>query len=65
MFLEAECLKAKSKIRPFYRYNRLTLRRWWMSGKLPTPIKLNGTTRAWHTETINHWIQQNVNKIVG
>lgn len=40
--------------------NRLTLRRWWMSGKFPEPIKLNGTTLAWHRETIRYWIQQNI-----
>lgn len=45
--------------------NRLTLRRWWMSGKFPTPIKLNGTTLAWHTETINNWIQLNLHRRVG
>lgn len=39
--------------------NRLTLRRWWMDGKFPTPVKLNGTTLAWHTETINDWIERN------
>ncbi|MBA2648048.1 MAG: AlpA family phage regulatory protein [Legionella sp.] len=42
--------------------NRLTLRRWWMSGKFPTPIKLNGTTLAWHRETIHQWISQNLNQ---
>ncbi|WP_106225099.1 helix-turn-helix transcriptional regulator [Legionella pneumophila] len=40
--------------------NRLTLRRWWTSGKFPQPVKLNGTTLAWHSETVNHWIQQNM-----
>ena len=39
--------------------NRLTLRRWWMEGKFPTPIKLNGTTLAWHYEAVNEWINQN------
>lgn len=38
--------------------NRLTLRRWWMEGKFPTPVKLNGTTLAWHYATINDWINQ-------
>lgn len=42
--------------------NRLTLRRWWMSGKFPAPIKLNGTTLAWHRETISHWIEQSLNQ---
>ncbi|HAT1770872.1 TPA: AlpA family phage regulatory protein [Legionella pneumophila] len=40
--------------------NRLTLRRWWTSGKFPQPVKLNGTTLAWHSETVNQWIQQNM-----
>jgi prophage regulatory protein len=40
--------------------NRLTLRRWWMEGKFPVPVKLNGTTLAWHAETINNWINMNV-----
>lgn len=40
--------------------NRLTLRRWWTSGKFPLPVKLNGTTLAWHKETINHWIELNM-----
>lgn len=38
--------------------NRLTLRRWWMEGKFPVPVKLNGTTLAWHYATINAWINQ-------
>lgn len=40
--------------------NRLTLRRWWMDGKFPVPVKLNGTTLAWDTETIHNWINQNI-----
>lgn len=40
--------------------NRLTLRRWWTSGKFPPPVKLNGTTLAWHAETIAHWISCNI-----
>ncbi|AWN73440.1 AlpA family phage regulatory protein [Legionella anisa] len=40
--------------------NRLTLRRWWTSGKFPEPVKLNGTTLAWHQETITHWIDKNI-----
>lgn len=39
--------------------NRLTLRRWWMSEKFPVPVKLNGSTLVWNTETINDWIEQN------
>lgn len=40
--------------------NRLTIRRWWMNGKFPSPIKLNGTSLAWHIETVNAWISQNI-----
>ena len=39
--------------------NRLTLRRWWMEGKFPAPIKLNGTTLAWYADTIYDWIDLN------
>lgn len=42
--------------------NRLTLRRWWTDGKFPAPIKLNGTTLAWHRETINQWINHSLNQ---
>lgn len=46
--------------------NRLTLRRWWLEGKFPKPVKLNGTTLAWHAESINDWINQNLKiEIVG
>lgn len=38
--------------------NRLTLRRWWLDGKFPSPIKLNGTTLAWRADTIYRWIDQ-------
>ena len=40
--------------------NRLTLRRWWTSGKFPSPIKLHGTTLVWHTQTVNEWIDKNI-----
>ena len=40
--------------------NRLTLRRWWENGKFPRPVKLNGTTLAWHAESITDWISQNI-----
>lgn len=43
--------------------NRLTLRRWWMEGKFPAPVKLNGTALAWHVEVINDWIIKNMNLI--
>lgn len=41
--------------------NRLTIRRWWTSGKFPKPIKLNGTTLAWHSNIVEQWIHQNMN----
>ncbi|WP_133130829.1 helix-turn-helix transcriptional regulator [Legionella yabuuchiae] len=40
--------------------NRLTLRRWWLEGKFPLPVKLNGTTLVWHTVIISGWIDQNI-----
>lgn len=40
--------------------NRLTLRRWWAEGKFPHPVKLNGTTLAWHSQVIHEWINKNV-----
>lgn len=40
--------------------NRLTLRRWWLEGKFPKPVKLNGSTLVWHADTINKWIEQNI-----
>lgn len=40
--------------------NRLTLRRWWTDGKFPKPVKLHGTTLAWSSETITHWIKNNM-----
>ena len=40
--------------------NRLTLRRWWMDGKFPRPVKLNGTTLAWHSNAIDEWINLTV-----
>ncbi len=35
-------------------------RRWWLDGNFPEPVKLNGTTLAWHADTINEWIQRKV-----
>ena len=40
--------------------NRLTLRRWWLEGKFPKPIKLNGTTLAWHAKKVYQWIDENI-----
>ena len=36
--------------------SRLTLRRWWTSGKFPSPIKFNGTL-AWHASVIDEWMR--------
>jgi len=41
-------------------FHRSTLRRWWEDGKFPVPQKLNGTTLVWSTQTINQWIEENV-----
>ncbi len=40
--------------------NRVTLRRWWLTGKFPRPVKLNGTTLAWHSDEIDEWIEQTI-----
>ncbi len=40
--------------------NRMTLRRWWTAGKFPRPTKLNGTALAWHCESVDRWIHQNL-----
>ncbi len=40
--------------------SRATIRRWWLEGKFPQPIKLHGTTLAWPTKTIDEWINQNI-----
>ena len=38
--------------------NRLTLRRWWSSGKFPKPVKLNNSTLSWDRTVIDQWINQ-------
>ncbi|WP_419420725.1 helix-turn-helix transcriptional regulator [Legionella sp. D16C41] len=38
--------------------NRHTLRRWWMEGKFPKPVKLNGSILSWHYKVIEQWINQ-------
>ena len=40
--------------------NRLTLRRWWLAGKFPKPVKLNERTLAWSADVIHEWIRQNL-----
>ena len=42
--------------------SRLTLRRWWMAGHFPIPTKLNSSVLAWRTESIERWIDQNLNR---
>lgn len=39
--------------------SRLTIRRWWTSGKFPEPIKLNGITLAWDVVSIETWCNHN------
>ncbi|MBY0542725.1 MAG: AlpA family phage regulatory protein [Sphingobacteriaceae bacterium] len=38
--------------------DRLTLRRWWLDGKFPEPVKLHGTTLAWRREVIEEWLNK-------
>ena len=40
--------------------NRLTLRRWWLSGKFPKPVKLHGNTLAWSANIIEEWLEKNL-----
>jgi prophage regulatory protein len=40
--------------------DRLTLRRWWVKGFFPKPVKLNGTTLAWSAKVIDAWINENL-----
>jgi len=40
--------------------NRLTLRRWWVTGKFPKPVKLNNSVLSWHYDVIEQWIHQNL-----
>ncbi|HAT1795153.1 AlpA family phage regulatory protein [Legionella pneumophila subsp. fraseri] len=42
--------------------DRLTLRRWWMDGKFPKPVKLHGRTLVWHKDDIDEWIRLNIRK---
>lgn len=39
--------------------NRLTLRRWWQKGLFPKP-KLINNRLAWHTDSIEQWINENI-----
>jgi predicted DNA-binding transcriptional regulator AlpA len=32
----------------------------WLTGTFPQPVKLNGTTLAWHSDEIDSWIDQTV-----
>jgi prophage regulatory protein len=38
----------------------LTLRRWWMAGKFPKPVKLNDSLLSWHHSVIEKWINENM-----
>ncbi len=40
--------------------SRVTLRRWWLVGKFPRPVKLNHSTLAWHRDAIEQWINQSI-----
>lgn len=40
--------------------DRLTLRRWWVEGKFPEPVKLHGRTLAWRREVIEEWLKKNM-----
>ena len=42
--------------------HRLTLRRWWTAGNFPVPTKLNESYLAWHAESVEQWIEQNLNQ---
>ncbi|KTD01948.1 prophage regulatory protein-like protein [Legionella geestiana] len=41
--------------------DRLTLRRWWLAGKFPRPVKLNNAVLSWHYVAIEQWIQKTMN----
>ncbi len=38
-------------------FQRGTLRRMWLKGEFPSPIKLPSGTLVWHVETINQWVE--------
>ena len=38
--------------------DRMTLRRWWLTGKFPMPVKLNDSVLSWHYKAIEQWINQ-------
>lgn len=40
--------------------DRLTLRRWWSSGKFPSPVKLHGRALVWHRDIIEDWINSTI-----
>ena len=40
--------------------SRVTLRRWWLIGKFPRPVKLNHSTLAWHRDAIEQWINHSI-----
>lgn len=40
--------------------NRTTLRRWWLEGKFPKPVKIHDSLLSWHYSSIEKWIEQNM-----
>ncbi|STX50963.1 prophage regulatory protein-like protein [Legionella busanensis] len=38
--------------------DRTTLRRWWLSGRFPKPVKLNDAVLSWNYKAIEQWIDQ-------
>ncbi|KTD65348.1 helix-turn-helix transcriptional regulator [Legionella spiritensis] len=38
--------------------NRNTLRRWWLTGKFPRPVKIHDSLLTWHYVVIEQWIDQ-------
>lgn len=44
--------------------NRLTLRRWWLAGKFPKPIRLNGNTLAWSSDVIDEWLEKTLDPAI-
>jgi len=38
--------------------DRLTLRRWWLTGKFPRPVKIHDSVLSWHYAVIEDWINQ-------
>ncbi|VEG91211.1 helix-turn-helix transcriptional regulator [Legionella spiritensis] len=41
--------------------NRNTLRRWWLTGKFPRPVKIHDSLLTWHYGVVENWINQTLN----